>query len=107
MMVRDNVDDFVRNIANRGYYDGCKRLGQEPDLEIMIHIVRVNGKAYLTIARGKHRNVVTPEKDQYAVLPFEIIGTIPWDVDGEDRSVATPGGGKIGSVDEQPWWDAA
>ncbi|MNF25524.1 hypothetical protein D3C81_313180 [compost metagenome] len=106
-MTRENVDDFVRNIANKGYYDGCKRLGQEPDLELMIHIVRVNGKAYLTIARGKHRNTVTPEKDQYCVLPFEIIGTIPWDVDGDDRSVAMPGGGRMGTEDESPWWEAA
>jgi hypothetical protein len=107
LLIRDNVDDFVRNVANKGYYDGCKRLGQEPDLELMIHIVEVNGKKYLTIARGKHRNNVTATKDQYAVLPFEVIGTIPWDVDGEDRSVATPGGGRAGTEDENPWWEAA
>ncbi|ARV77289.1 DnaB-like replicative helicase [Pseudomonas phage Noxifer] len=107
LLIRDNVDDFVRNVANKGYYDGCKRLGQEPDLELMIHIVEVNGKKYLTIARGKHRNNVTPSKDQYCVLPFEVIGTIPWDVDGEDRSVAAPGGGRMGTEDEMPWWDAA
>jgi hypothetical protein len=106
-LTRDNVDDFVRNVANKGYYDGCRRLGQEPDLELMIHIVEVNGKKYLTIARGKHRNTVTPTKDQYCVLPFEIIGTIPWDVDGEDRSVAAPGGGRAGTDEEMPWWDAA
>jgi len=106
-LTRDNVDDFVRNVANKGYYDGCRRLGQEPDLELMIHIVEVNGKKYLTIARGKHRNVVTSTKDQYCVLPFEIVGTIPWDVDGEDRSVAAPGGGRAGTSEEMPWWDAA
>lgn len=106
-LTRENVDDFVRNVANKGYYDGCRRLGQEPDLEMMIHIVEVNGKKYLTVARGKHRNTVTATKDQYAVLPFEIVGTIPWDVDGEDRSVATPGGGRAGTADETPWWEAA
>jgi hypothetical protein len=107
LLIRDNVDDFVRNVANKGYYDGCKRLGQEPDLELMIHIVEVNGRKYLTIARGKHRNNVTASKDQYAVLPFEVIGTIPWDIDGEDRSVAAPGGGRAGTEDENPWWEAA
>lgn len=80
-LTRDNVADFVTKIANRGYYDGCKRLGQEPDLEILIHKVIVNGDSFLTIQRGKHRNVVTSEKDQYVVLPFSPIGTIKWDVD--------------------------
>lgn len=106
-MVRDNVDDFVRNIANKGYYDGCRRLGQEPDLEIMIHTVVVDGKKYLTVARGKHRNTNSPEKDQYFVLPFQNVGTIPWDIDGEDSSVAKPGGGRVGSGEEDPWWEAA
>lgn len=106
-MVRDNVDDFVRNVANRGYYDGCRRLGQEPDLEIMIHKVVVDGKSYLTVARGKHRSVVCPLEHQYFVLPFQTVGTIPWDIDGQDSSVAKPGGGPIGSGAEEPWWEAA
>lgn len=104
-LTRDNVDDFVKVIANRGYYDGCRRLGQEPDLELMIHKVVTDGKSYLTVQRGKHRNAVTPEKDLYFVLPFMPIGTIPWDVDREDEiTLAQPGGGVIGSGDETPWW---
>lgn len=106
-MTRDNVDDFVRNVANKGYYDGCRRLGQEPDLEIMIHTVTVDGKKYLTMARGKHRSTVTSMEDQYCVLPFQHVGTIPWDIHGEDTSVATPGGGQRGTAEETPWWEAA
>lgn len=107
-LTRDNVEDLVRTVANKGFYDGCRRLGQEPDLEMFIHIVRVNGQAYLTIARGKHRNTVTPEKDQYACLPFQKIGTIPWDIDKEvEITVATPGGGALGSDAEEPWWGMA
>ena len=99
------MEDFVKVVANKGYYDGCRRLGQEPDLEIFIHIVKVNGKSYLTMQRGKHRNTVTPEKDQYVVLPFEDIGTIPWDIDREDEiTLAMPGGGVVGSDQEQAWW---
>lgn len=106
-LVRDNVDDFVRNVANRGYYDGCRRLGQEPDLEIMIHKVVVDAKSYLTVARGKHRSVVTPLEHQYFVLPFQPIGCIPWDIDKDDSSVSKPGGGTLGSGAEEPWWEAA
>jgi hypothetical protein len=82
-LTRENTEDFVKIVANRGYYDGCKRLGQEPDLELIFHIVKLAGKSYFTIQRGKHRNTVTAEADQYCVLPFSPIGTIPWDVDKE------------------------
>lgn len=106
-LTRDNVEDFVKVIAGKGYYDGCKRLGQEPDLELLIHIVRVNNEAFLTIQRGKHRNAVTPEKDQYVVLPFKQVGTIPWDLDKDyEATLAMPGGGEIGSGEEIAWWAA-
>ncbi len=104
-LTRENVDEFVKSIANKGYYDGCKRLGQEPDLEVMIHKVVVNGESFLTVGRGKHRNTVTPERDQYLVLPFKQIGTIPWDIDKDyEITCAVPGGGAIGTEEENPWW---
>lgn len=104
-LTRENVEDFVKVVANKGYYDGCRRLGQEPDLEVFIHIVAVNGKKYLTVQRGKHRSTVTPEKDLYFVLPFHDIGTIPWDVDKEHEiTLAMPGGGALGSDEEVAWW---
>lgn len=103
-MTRDGTSDLVKAIANKGYYDGCRRLGQEPDLEVSIHIVRVNGKAFLTMARGKHRNTVTPEKDQYVCLPFKDVGTIPWDIDGdEDISVRQPGANSMFDDNEDMW----
>lgn len=98
---RDNTEDLVKVVANRGYYDGCRRLGQEPDLEILFHIVRMNGKAYLTMQRGKHRNNVTAESDQYLVLPFNDIGTLPWDIDkAEDYSLSAVGRGVNENGDE-------
>lgn len=105
-LTRENVEDFVKVVANKGYYDGCRRLGQEPDLEIFIHIVKVNGQSYLTIHRGKHRSAVTAERNQYVVLPFKDVGTIPWDIDGEDTTLAMPGGGVVGSDHEEAWWAA-
>lgn len=105
---RENVEDFVKIVAGKNYYDGCRRLGQEPDLEIIHHIVTENGKKYLTIQRGKHRNVnQTPMEDQYLVLPFEPVGTIPWDIDKEHEvTLKVPGGGAMGSGEETPWWAA-
>lgn len=104
-LTRENVEDFVKVVANKGYYDGCRRLGQEPDLELFIHIVQINGESFLTVQRGKHRNTVTEPKNQYVVLPFHQIGTIPWDIDKDHEvTLAMPGGGQIGSDQEEAWW---
>jgi len=106
-LVRQGVQDFVKEIANKGYYDSCRTIDQEVDLEIYIHIVKVNGQSYLTIQRGKHRKVkITPEKDLYCVLPFSPVGGILDDINGKDSSRKHPGGGLAGSADEQPWWAA-
>ena len=89
-LIRDNIppEDFVKQVANKGYYDGCRRLGQEPDLEFFFHIVKVSGKYYLTVQRGKHRNVVSDSKHHYFVMPFDPdrIGGIRWDIDKEENN---------------------
>jgi len=103
--VRDGVEDFVKVIANGGYYADCKQIDQEVDMEIYIHIVKINGRSYLTVQRGKHRKVgITPEKDLYCVLPFQPVGGILDDVNGDDTTLRHPGGGAIGSGAETPWF---
>lgn len=106
-LIRDGRQNFVMEIANKGYYDGCRRLDQEVDLELYIHIEKVNGRSYLTIQRGKHRTVVGQTKADYlyTVLPFEDVGAIRDDVNGADTSRKKPGGGPIGSKDETPFWE--
>lgn len=63
--------NFVKEIAEKGYYDGSRTLDQEIDLELYIHLVHHKRKTYLTVQRGKHRlpTVVDPE-DKYFILPF-------------------------------------
>lgn len=105
-LTRENVEDFVKTVANRGYYDGCRRLGQEPDLEITAHIVAFKGQSFLTVQRGKHRNAVTRQDDQYFILPFSPIGTIPWDIDKEgDVSMKVIPGLSIGAALDDDVWD--
>jgi hypothetical protein len=105
-LVRDGVNEFVKQIANKGYYDGCRRLDQEVDLEIYMHIEIVNDLSFLTLQRGKHRTVVgqTPREHLYTVLPFEKVAAIPDDVDKHDRSRRKPGAGPRGAANEQPVW---
>lgn len=37
-------EDFVKEIANKGYWDSCRVIDQEVDLEIYIHLVKRNGE---------------------------------------------------------------
>ena len=76
-------------------------------LEILFHIVRMNGKAYLTMQRGKHRNTVTPVEDQYVLIPMAQIATMPWDIDKEeDYSLKVVPGSVIGAGEDDDAWDS-
>lgn len=87
-LLRANTDDFVKQIAKKGYWDSCRVLQQEVDLEILLHIETLYGKSYLTIHRGKHRKpLATPLDDLYCVYAFEEYGAIPDDIDGPDKSM--------------------
>lgn len=92
-LTRIGVDNFVQEIANKGYYDGCRTIDQEVDMEIYQHIVKVNGDSYLTFQRGKHRkSTITPDRDLYFVYKFQEVGTIPDDVLANDNSRKSVGG---------------
>lgn len=106
-LVRQGVENFVQEIANKGYYDGCRTIDQEVDMEIYIHIEKYDGASYLTIQRGKHRKSgrLTAEKDLYCVIPFDPIGGIRDDINGADRSRRNIRGGAVGSGNETPWWE--
>lgn len=104
-LLREGRDDFVKEIANKGYWDGCKTIDNEMDLELYIHIQKVAGKSFLTIQRGKHRkSAITPEKDLYCVYQFEPIGTIPMDIDGADQSRKAINAKPEGEGGGADWW---
>lgn len=99
-------DTYVQEIANKGFWDGARSIDQEIDLEFHIHIVKFDGRKWLTFQRGKHRGIGnTKECDMYFVLPIEEIGVIIDDVDGEDTTRKKPGGNPIGSKADKPYWD--
>lgn len=108
MLVRNGLEDtFVKEIANKGYYDGCKTIDQEVDLELYIHIVKFNSRSWLTVQRGKHRlTKPTPDENNYIALPFEDIGNIRDDINGPDTSRKKPGGNPVGSNQSTPFWEA-
>lgn len=107
-LVRQQIENFVQEIANKGYYDSCRTVDQEVDMEISIHIEKFNGESFLTIQRGKHRKItITPEKDLYCVLKFEKIGNIPDDYGKVNRTLRKVGGRpESDGGNANVWWDS-
>lgn len=105
-LTRMGIDNFVQEIANKGFYDGCTTIDQEVDIELYQHIVQINGESYLTFQRGKHRKSgITREVDKYFVYKFQQVGTIPDDVLGVDMSRRAVGGTTVSEGGENPWWN--
>lgn len=100
-LLRMGCENFVKEVANKGYWADSKQIDQELDLEIIINLERPgDGSTFLTAHRGKHRMpFITPEKDLYTVYKFAEVGAIPDDVNGEDCSLNKVGMGAIGSED--------
>lgn len=79
--------EFVKYIANRNYYDGSKRIAQEIDLELYIHIATKDKKPVLTVQRGKHRGHPNIDDDKkYALLEFVIKNNAPIPGEGEHHN---------------------
>ena len=99
-------ENFVKEIANKGYWDSCRVIDQEVDLEIYIHIVKTAKGSFLTIQRGKHRKpTITPEKYLFCVLPFSPVGGIRDDILGEDTTLKKVGGKPIAEGGDSEWFD--
>lgn len=107
-LVRSQIENFVQEIVNKGYYDSCRTVDQEVDLELTIHIEKMGGESFLTVGRGKHRKItITPEKDLFTVLKFEKIGNIPDDIHGADRSMRKVGGRPANDGgSSNVWWES-
>ena len=78
--------DFVKEIAEKGYFADCKQLDQEVDLELYIHLVKQHKETYLTVQRGKHRvPTILSDEEKYFVLKFPKGMPIPEDLNEPDR----------------------
>lgn len=93
-LLRQGVNDFLAEIANKSYWDSCKTIDQEVDMEVYIHIEKVGDKSILSVRRGKHRKAgpVTPEKDLSYRVPFFEAGAIRDDINDKDLSFKVYGG---------------
>ena len=105
MRIREGRTDFVKGCPGMGFYAGSKQIDQEVDGELFIHIEKLNGAAFLTWQRGKHRwPGILPDIDKYFVLPFPEKGSIQDDMNKEGEiTLRKIGGGPIGSGSEIPF----
>lgn len=106
-LLRDGRQNFVQEVANKGYLAGCRQLDQEIDGEMYFHIEKYKKKHYLTVQRGKHRGVpVLDDELKYFALPFPKTGPIIDDIWRDNIAVRKLGGDPIGSGGEEiPFWD--
>lgn len=105
-LIREGKADFVKEVANKGYYVDCRGIDHEVDVEIMIKIEKPqDGYSYLTMMRGKHRGVNdTPENDLYQVYRYEKVGGIHDDINGASQARKQVGGGTQAEGNTSPWY---
>lgn len=85
---RQGKTDLALIVSDGNYYAGSKGLGREVDLELFLYLAKDSGRSYQCIARGKHRlSGITAPEHMYYILPFEEVGSLRWDINGEDTSL--------------------
>lgn len=96
---------FIKLLPDGGYYDGCKSLNAEIDLEIFQDIEKHNGFSYQVLQRGKHRNApIIPDDAKYLVYAFHDIGGIPPDIGKERTGLRKVGGKRISEAEGELEW---
>jgi len=76
-------EEFLEKVVGLGFTEGSGQIDQEIDLEILINIIKANGKTYLDVIRGKHKlnSVIENEDDLRFCVKFPDNGNkIPPDV---------------------------
>jgi len=99
-------EDFVKEIANKGYWDSCRVIDQEVDLEIYIHLVKRDGETWITMQRGKHRKFkITPEADLFCVYKFSEVGGLKPDFGGQAQFRRRVGAATAAEGGAPAWYD--
>lgn len=95
-LIRNGVPEktFVKDVAGRGYTEMSKQIDQVVDLEMYIHIAKLENGYGLTCHRGKHRvPSIIDDKDKYFILKFPNKAPIPEDVNDDNFIEYNPEGG--------------
>lgn len=97
-------EDFVKDVAGKGYIDGCRRLNQEPDMDMYTHVVHTSTGSFLTSNSYRHRSFKsTPKEDKFWIRKFEN-NFIKDDIYGPDLTRKKLGGGTAGGTEANEFW---
>lgn len=109
MRARDgNDEEFVDQVAGLSYWDGCKGIDREIDLEVIVDIVKEPGKrqSWQVFALGKDRqpdNGSTKPEDKHFAMPFQTIGMLPDDYGKKAVYCRKVGGQPVSEGGKGPW----
>ena len=85
-LIRGGVseDQFVKEIAEKGYWENNRGLDRIFDLGLLIHLFKRGGDTFFTVQRDKHRiSSIVDDDSKYAIWKFPKFMPIPHDIDGE------------------------
>lgn len=89
-LLRNGVPDhqFVHEVAEKNYTDGCKTIGMELDCELYVHSFTHKRKKYVMFKRGKHRGLPDiPLEDKSCMYRFPQLNIpVLEDINGDDMS---------------------
>jgi hypothetical protein len=89
MLLRNGTpeSEFVKIVANRGFFERSKALDQIYDVGLFIHLFKHQRETYFTIQKEKHRGgPIIDEDDKYFMYRFPAKSPIPSDINEEDSS---------------------
>lgn len=87
-LIRGGVppERFVREVAGKGYTEGCRTLQTVIDVDLYLHLVTDKEDTYLSMYKAKHKGSITNPMDRYALMKFPTKLPIPPDLNGPDQS---------------------
>lgn len=87
-LLRQGSTDFVKQIAGKRYWADSRSIDMEVDCEIVLNVeLDGNNQPWMAFGRGKDRtSQTTPEKDKFFFLPFNQVGGLRIDINGNDTS---------------------
>lgn len=109
-LMRLYPEEFITRLLDQGYYENCRTLSTEFDMEFFVYKRVHQGVTWQEFQWGKHRKLgATHESDKYFAMKYYPVGMIgyPWDVDSEadDHSYKKVGNRNTQGAGASEWSD--
>lgn len=104
-LLRQGIENLVKELKGKSYWDSCKTIDQEVDGCIICHIEFYKGIPYFTMMLDKHRKAgqITPEEKKYCAYRMFPAGAVRDDIMLDGSGALTKVGGDVMSSEEE-WY---